>query len=73
MATAANAPRRFINPVFLGGALIFPPERPAWSDADITEVAKDLTEQFARRDERSPMFAAQTWEYVMDEVVASVK
>ncbi len=42
--------RRFINPVFLGGALIFPPEKPAWSDADVTDVAKTLAEAVATRD-----------------------
>lgn len=49
LAASNTAPRRFINPVFLGGALIFPPEKPAWPDAHITEVAK-LTEAFAHRE-----------------------
>lgn len=34
------APRRFVNPVFHGGALIFPPGEPGWTNADIEEVAR---------------------------------
>lgn len=39
LAASATAPRRFINPVFLGGALVVPPEEPGWPDADVTDVA----------------------------------
>lgn len=67
LAASASAPRRFINPVFLGGALIFPPERPAWPDADITEVARDLTIQYAHREE----LEAHEWEQMMKAVTAS--
>lgn len=45
---SVQAPRRLINPIFQGGALIFPPVRPGWADADIEEVAK-ATMQFAER------------------------
>ena len=37
---SVRSPRRLINPVFQGGALIFPPVAPGWSDADIEEVAR---------------------------------
>lgn len=40
MEASAISPRRLINPLFQGGALIFPPTRPGWSDADIEEVAR---------------------------------
>lgn len=42
MTKDPRAPRRFINPTFLGGALIFPPARPGWADADIEEIAREL-------------------------------
>jgi hypothetical protein len=45
-----TAARRWINPTFLGGALIFPPANPGWKDADITSVAAELTRQYANRD-----------------------
>lgn len=67
MATKANSPRRFINPTFMGGALIFPPERPAWPDADITEVAHELVRQFAVR-EVSELDATE-WQHLMDVVL----
>lgn len=48
-----TAPRRFINPVFLGGALIFPPTQPGWVDADIEELAK-ATREYADRSPEIP-------------------
>jgi hypothetical protein len=63
----ANSPRRFINPTFLGAALIFPPDKPAWPDAEITEVAALLTRQYANR-ENDPI--AQ-WETTMASVIHS--
>jgi hypothetical protein len=59
MASEPNAPRRLINPIFLGGALIFPPEKPAWPEAEITEVAKMLTRQYAHRDDEVARWEAQ--------------
>jgi hypothetical protein len=47
--TDRTAARRWINPTFLGGALIFPPANPGWKDADITSVAAELTRQYANR------------------------
>lgn len=49
MEQSKTAPRRFINPVFHGGALIFPPAKPGWTEADIEEVAKAARE-YADRD-----------------------
>lgn len=48
LENSVQAPRRLINPIFQGGALIFPPVRPGWADADIEEVAR-ATMQFAER------------------------
>jgi hypothetical protein len=68
LATSAVAPRRFINPTFLGGALIFPPERPGWSDADVTEVARELTLEYAN--EAAGEFTKEDWERLMAEAMA---
>lgn len=67
LAADATAPRRFINPTFLGAALIFPPESPAWPDAEITEVARLLTRQYANRENDD----AARWESIMAKVVES--
>lgn len=50
LSTSRTSPRRFIDPVFLGGALIFPPAAPGWQDADIEEVARAALE-YADREE----------------------
>lgn len=64
LASSAAAPRRFINPTFLGGALIYPPEKPAWPDAEITELA---TEMYAHRERED---VAQRWESAMELVMS---
>lgn len=48
LEASAVAPRRLIDPVFQGGALIFPPVQPGWIEADIEEVAR-AAEQYADR------------------------
>jgi hypothetical protein len=53
-----RAPRRFINPIFVGGALT---SSPAWPDAQITDLASDA----ALEDSRA-------WEETMALVMASV-
>lgn len=42
----AGAPRRFVDPVFLGSAVIVPPVRPGWAnaDAEVLREAASLTE-----------------------------
>lgn len=67
LSADTQAPRRFINPTFLGAALIFPPEKPAWPDAEITEVARLLTRQYANRENDG----AARWESMMASVVHS--
>jgi len=62
--------RRWVNPTFLGGALIFPPTKPGWSDADITAVASDLTEEYANRETGHPRLTVETWEAMMAELIA---
>jgi hypothetical protein len=65
MASSGVAPRRFINPTFLGGALIFPPERPAWPDAE-AELARELV-SYASRD--SYPYTSNDWEQLMLKVL----
>lgn len=70
LAQSALAPRRFINPTFLGGALIFAPEKPGWADADVTEVAMKLTAEYANRGAGETTWLSevtdpQQWEKVM--------
>jgi hypothetical protein len=62
------APRRLINPTFVGGALIFPPESPAWPEADIMEVAMNQTIEYADSqsvDVQSSKFSRDEWESIM--------
>ncbi len=66
LAQDERAPRRFINSTFMGAALIYPPERPAWKDADITDVASELTHEYANRDSE-----AHQWEGLMAHVVTN--
>lgn len=63
-----SAARRWINPTFLGGALIFPPAAPGWKDADVTSVAADLTRQYANRNALSTV----EWEAAMANLFAEV-
>jgi hypothetical protein len=60
-----TAARRWVNPVFLGGALIFPPQSPGWADADITAVASELTREYANRKPQTEVFTASEWEDAM--------
>lgn len=54
--------RRWVNPTFLGGALIFPPKSPGWKDADITSIASELTREYANRD---TAMSSVEWEAAM--------
>lgn len=63
MAADPKAPRRFINPVFLGGALVYPPQQPAWADAE-AEVAS-LIDSYAHRSEGPDLSDPLVWSLVM--------
>jgi hypothetical protein len=70
--TNAAAPRRFIKPTFLGGALIYPPMEPAWLDANITEVAQKLTDRYAHRNVApKDMEDVEQWEAMMQMAVST--
>lgn len=60
-----TAARRWINPTFLGGALIFPPANPGWKDADITSVASELVREYANRKTEQPALTTAQWQDAM--------
>lgn len=70
LEASVQAPRRLINPVFMGGALIFPPTKPGWADADIEEVAR-ATAAYSDREQEDRNLAAL--EHLMKMVAASPK
>jgi hypothetical protein len=69
--------RRMNKPHFLGGGLIFPPVRPGWSNADVTDLsqlvhnyheqAEQIYEQVA---EQSPHLEPKQWEAMMLRVLS---
>lgn len=65
-----SATRHFANPTFLGGAVIVPPVRPGWAEADATVMrqAAGLAEH-AFEQAGKPDVAASEWEQLMAQVV----
>jgi 2'-5' RNA ligase len=62
--------RRFVSPVFLGGAVIVPPTRPGWAaaDAQVMKPAAALAEAAFEQAGR-PDMSATAWEQVMAQLV----
>lgn len=62
--------RRFVDPVFLGGAVIVPPVRPGWAEADATVMtqAAGLAEAAFEQAGR-PDVPASEWEQMMGQLV----
>lgn len=62
--------RRFVNPVFLGGAVIVPPTRPGWAEADarVMKSANALAEAAFEQAGR-PDVSASNWEQLMGQLV----
>lgn len=61
---------------FTAGALILPPVRPGWRDAEIVELARwlehpDAAETYAQIAEDSPHLDTATWEVLMAQVLAA--
>lgn len=67
LEASVQAPRRLINPVFQGGALIFPPTKPGWADADIEEVAR-ATHEYADRTDRKRSQKLASLQHLMNQV-----
>jgi hypothetical protein len=66
-----SATRQFRDPIFLGAAVIVPPVRPGWADADATvaKQAASLAEK-AFDDAGRPDITANDWEQLMAQVVS---
>lgn len=65
-----SAVRRFVDPTFLGGAVIVPPVRPGWADADasiLTQAASLAESAFEQAGQ--PDVPASEWEQLMAQVV----
>jgi hypothetical protein len=68
------------NPVFVGGALIFPPERPGWPGAEIKDLASMVKEHQVAAERAyegvkadSDHLSPKEWEYVMGMLLAQAK
>lgn len=64
------------NPHFVGGALIVPPARPGWSNADIKQISKFVNEQWESAEaiyegvqQIAPNAEVQAWEHMMGELI----
>jgi 2'-5' RNA ligase len=62
--------RQFVNPVFLGGAVIVPPTRPGWAEADarVMATASKLAEA-AFEQAGAPDVSTSEWEQLMGQLV----
>lgn len=65
-----SSTRRFINPMFQGGAVIIPPVRPGWGDADL-RVAERATEMAESTWDAGvhPDLTPDLWESLMGELL----
>lgn len=70
-------PKRLHEPRFLGGAIIIPPVKPGWSQAEIKTIARKMVEEdedsvqalYSSFEETSPHLNPETWEALMMQVV----
>lgn len=62
--------RRFVDPVFLGGAIIVPPVKPGWANADVeivrqaaglVEEHSDITEELTKPEAEAMVSSILTW------------
>ena len=64
------------GPHFVGGALIVPPAKPGWSNADVKQVSKFVHEQWETAEQiysgvqtMAPQLDPKTWELMMGELI----
>lgn len=72
--SAAGGQKRLLKPHFSAGALIIPPARPGWKQADIRSLArKDERELFesvyAKVEEETPHLGPKEWSFFMEQIV----
>lgn len=62
--------RHFKNPTFLGGAVIVPPARPGWGDADVSVMATaQIKAEAAFEQAGQPDIPTSTWEQMVAQVI----
>jgi hypothetical protein len=62
--------RRLVNPTFLGGAVIVPPTRPGWADANASVMREAASVAEATYEQAGqPDIPARTWEQLMASVI----
>jgi hypothetical protein len=69
--TERSSVRRFVNPVFLGGAVIVPPVEPGWSDANaslMSEAAALAPETYEQAGQPADISSSE-WEQLMATVL----
>ncbi len=78
LAESRVAPRWLNKPHFLGGALIVPPVRPGWRQADITDLSRIVQENALLAEQVYDSIAAEmphldpaTWEQMMLQVLVA--
>lgn len=64
-----SAARRFIDPVFLGGAVILPPTRPGWADANV-ELMRQGSSLAERAEASMGDASSREWERLMASLVS---
>lgn len=64
-----TASRRMENPTFLGGAVIVPPVRPGWADANLEVMKAGSVLAEAAYEQSGSSVAAREWEVLMAQLV----
>lgn len=69
-----SAFRQLNNPHFLGGALILPPDRPGWKNADVKELAKGTSDELREKiytsiAKETPHLSPSEWESLMFSII----
>jgi hypothetical protein len=72
-----SVPMKLIDPHFVGGALVLPPENPAWSGADAKQVAKFMNDSWDQAEiayegirAEAPHLEPKRWDSLMLELIA---
>lgn len=70
---ARSAPRRLINPSFLGGAVIVPPVEPGWAGASARVIAAETALAASTFEAADSSLSATQWESLMSCVLSLVR
>jgi len=66
--------RQLNKPLFLGGALIYPPDRPGWKNASVNELSQLISDEEKHKlvtsiASESPDLSPQEWEMMMFKII----